>query len=102
MKKQKWLSICSSICLSLLLAIPLYAFLENKTKGNTKSVSGINCPKESSETVMYLPHPTDCSKYIMCVLGLPVEMKCPEGLHFNPELAYCDFPENTDCTDDDW
>ena len=49
------------------------------------------------------PDPTDCSKYNLCTCGTDNEwiktpQTCPDGLWFNPELLYCDFPENVDCT----
>ena len=49
------------------------------------------------------PDPTDCSKYNLCTCGtdnkwIKTPQTCPDGLWFNPELLYCDFPENVDCT----
>ncbi|MBC9911130.1 carbohydrate-binding module family 14 protein [Chitinophaga varians] len=43
------------------------------------------------------PHPEDCSKFIKCDNGTPIELTCPAGLHFNPTMQYCDFPENAGC-----
>ena len=49
------------------------------------------------------PDPTNCSKYNLCTCGtdnkwIKTPQTCPDGLWFNPELLYCDFPENVDCT----
>jgi hypothetical protein len=44
------------------------------------------------------PHPDDCSMYIRCYNGEPVELSCPEGLHFNAVLQICDWPQNAQCS----
>ena len=49
------------------------------------------------------PDPTDCSRYYLCTCGaddqwLKTLQTCPDGLWFNPEFLYCDYPENVDCT----
>ena len=46
---------------------------------------------------MYLQHESVCSKYYMCVNGIPVVQKCPAGLHFNPSIQACDYPESAGC-----
>ncbi|CAK1593528.1 unnamed protein product [Parnassius mnemosyne] len=44
-----------------------------------------------------LPHESDCSKFFYCVRGEKVERSCPEGLHFNPTVEVCDWPEAAAC-----
>jgi hypothetical protein len=53
-----------------------------------------SCPPQA--TVM-LPHPTDCSSFIMCSNGVPTEMHCLAGLHFNDQLKSCDWPQKANC-----
>ena len=44
------------------------------------------------------PNPTDCNKFLSCANGKQWIMDCPAGLHFNPELLVCDWPENANCS----
>ncbi|CAG5005275.1 unnamed protein product [Parnassius apollo] len=44
-----------------------------------------------------LPHESDCTKFFYCVRGEKVERSCPEGLHFNPTVEVCDWPEAAAC-----
>lgn len=37
-------------------------------------------------------------RYYICYSGEPISFRCPEGLHFNPDLNTCDFIENANCT----
>ncbi|XP_025107574.1 uncharacterized protein LOC112572216 [Pomacea canaliculata] len=42
-----------------------------------------------------LPHPTDCSGYIECVGGQPVQRRCPTDRVFSSLLDDCVFPWDT-------
>lgn len=53
-----------------------------------------SCPPDG---VHYLPYPGDCAKFIICNEGEMIVQECPAGLHFNPEIGNCDFPENAGC-----
>ncbi|GBP61700.1 Probable chitinase 10 [Eumeta japonica] len=44
-----------------------------------------------------LPHETDCTKFYYCVRGELVERECAPGLHFNPTIQVCDWPDNAGC-----
>ncbi|KYB26070.1 peritrophic matrix protein 14 precursor [Tribolium castaneum] len=48
---------------------------------------------------VHLPHEIDCTKFYKCDHGQKVEFECPDGLHFNPELEVCDWPESAGCED---
>ena len=65
--------------------------------GPFSAVNAVECPEEQERQVTFLPSPVDCSKYYVCVHSRPVEMNCPEGLWFNTEVNYCDWPENVAC-----
>merc|ERR1712156_175383 len=41
--------------------------------------------------------PSDCSVFYQCSQGEKVSQTCPEGLFFNKEKKYCDWPENVSC-----
>jgi hypothetical protein len=44
-----------------------------------------------------LPYPSNCSRFFMRSNGVPIEMHCPAGLHFNDQLKVCDWPQNANC-----
>ncbi|XP_035904410.1 peritrophin-1-like [Anopheles stephensi] len=58
-----------------------------------------NCPAEyDPDHMVYTPHETDCTKYYICdPHGVELEQRCPSGLHWNPAVNYCDFPELAGC-----
>ncbi|XP_035790437.1 peritrophin-1-like [Anopheles albimanus] len=35
------------------------------------------------------PNEVDCTKYILCLAGEPIERQCPTGLHFDTTLLKC-------------
>jgi hypothetical protein len=43
------------------------------------------------------PHPQSCAKFVTCSSGNGYEFTCPDGLLFDPEELYCNFPELVDC-----
>ncbi|XP_050335851.1 uncharacterized protein LOC126762853 [Bactrocera neohumeralis] len=53
-----------------------------------------NCPKNSQ---IYLPHATDCGKYYICIIGMPVLTSCPEGLYWDQTAELCDSSSNVVC-----
>ncbi|KAK3909124.1 putative chitinase 10, partial [Frankliniella fusca] len=48
---------------------------------------------------LMVPSPQTCSKFIVCDGDRETVFDCPDGLHFCYAKQYCDFPENSDCTD---
>lgn len=55
-------------------------------------VSGQCQPEEHTQ------HPYSCERFLKCSNGEFIEMFCPDGLHFNPEVSVCDWPANVNCT----
>ncbi|KAJ8674874.1 hypothetical protein QAD02_010660 [Eretmocerus hayati] len=54
-------------------------------------------PKEPKcPAYMYgmIPHPNDCSKYLLCANGNTFIMDCGHGTVFNPDISVCDWPNN--------
>ncbi|KAF9422501.1 hypothetical protein HW555_001899 [Spodoptera exigua] len=39
----------------------------------------------------------NCNQFYDCTTGALVVRNCPPGLHFNPSLEVCDWPENAKC-----
>lgn len=59
------------------------------------------CPGlNPNDDVYFLPH-KDCAKYCSCNYGTPVEMNCPNGLHFSSKDRVCVFKFESDCTSSD-
>ncbi|XP_076320025.1 calcium-activated chloride channel regulator 1-like [Tachypleus tridentatus] len=68
-------------------------------KGGVKDAVNVQSVLECPKDEVLFPHPTECSKYLMCSRSLlkPQLMDCPRKLHFNPWKKYCDWPELADC-----
>ncbi|GJQ81034.1 hypothetical protein Trydic_g21843 [Trypoxylus dichotomus] len=58
------------------------------------SAIDFNCPDDSQS---FFAHPRACEKFIECNNGIARELNCIEGLQFNPEVGFCDFPDNVVC-----
>jgi len=54
------------------------------------------CP--SGPGPYFEPDPHDCTKYYVCVEGIPYLMECPHELYFDPILGICTWPEEAHCT----
>ncbi|MFC7304234.1 chitin binding peritrophin-A domain-containing protein [Streptomyces monticola] len=52
------------------------------------------CPQVDGPYPVFLPDSEDKAVYYECSGGMPVVQWCPEGLHFNPALSTCTFPED--------
>lgn len=65
---------------------------ETTTSGQTEPPPF--CPPEGSVSI---PHPTDCTKFYVCVSGEPILLDCPPGLHFSPTELICLAPEEAGC-----
>ncbi|XP_066992788.2 chondroitin proteoglycan 2 [Anabrus simplex] len=51
-------------------------------------------PKDRTE---HLPDNKDCTKFWRCDHAKPKQESCPSGLHFNPKLQVCDWPNRAGC-----
>ena len=73
-----------------------------KTTTTTKIETSKPMPPSNEEnpcegqTAGYYPHP-DCSKYYQCDHGTALERECASGLHYNPSIMGCDWPQNANC-----
>ncbi|XP_047472859.1 uncharacterized protein LOC125027766 [Penaeus chinensis] len=52
------------------------------------------CPSYSG----LFPHPKACTKWVHCDHYIPYVKDCPAGLHFNPAIKVCDWPDRAGCT----
>jgi hypothetical protein len=57
----------------------------------------INDPDPNAWAIFF-PNPDDCGSYYVCNWGDAILMQCPAGLHFNPSLNVCDWPEQAGCS----
>lgn len=48
-------------------------------------------------TIEWLPHPTDCTKYYICFHGIAHLMSCAPDLHFNRFTTQCMLPQDAQC-----
>ena len=64
----------------------------------TDSIIQVVCQQNQDDgTVIFVPHPYNCSKYFMCFFDQGMEMSCPGNLQFDPNLNVCNYPENVGC-----
>lgn len=56
-----------------------------------------NLPTCDPSIVEWLPHPTDCTLYIICFHGNAHVMRCAPTLHFNRATTQCMLPEHAQC-----
>lgn len=60
--------------------------------------SGTEGPEEiCSDDSVQIAHPTDCTKYLQCSGGVPVEMTCPADQHWNDDKKWCDYIDVANC-----
>jgi hypothetical protein len=54
------------------------------------------CPFPATEYPVFHPDPTNCNQYYECSNGVPILMKCEQGLVWDPVLVRCsfDYPGN--------
>ena len=41
--------------------------------------------------------PKDCESFYQCANGITYWKHCPKGLHFNPKIQVCDYPQSANC-----
>lgn len=51
----------------------------------------------NSASFNFMPHPTNCSKFLSCSNGIYAEMECPARLQFNDVKKICDWPAEAGC-----
>jgi chitinase len=56
------------------------------------------CPESVDGLAVFVPHPTDCSKYYACQGSCPILMECPPGLFFDPSISVCNYPQFVQCS----
>lgn len=47
--------------------------------------------------VQNLPHPTDCSRFVRCTMGVREDAECPNHLLFDRTIGNCNTPEDVYC-----
>lgn len=56
----------------------------------------VQCPNPDGPDSVYIPL-DDCTKFCQCSNGQAILHNCPDGLHFNPVLNVCDWPQDAGC-----
>ncbi|XP_036327532.1 uncharacterized protein LOC118740145 [Rhagoletis pomonella] len=51
----------------------------------------------SSNDGTLLPYAGDCTRFIFCMRGQVLSLFCPEGYHFSPRNAHCEWPSIAEC-----
>jgi len=55
--------------------------------------AALTCPEAVDGQEVFLPSKTNCEEYFHCVHGVPVEMKCPDGLYWDQSKQFCNWPD---------
>jgi len=53
----------------------------------------VTCPEVSDGEEVFFPSKTNCEEYFQCANGVPVEMKCPDGLWWDQSKQFCNYPD---------
>merc|ERR1711962_407291 len=86
-KKMNFLLLCS-----LLLLVASSGFCRPSFSNND-----VVCPASEDGFPVFLPHPSDCTKYYQCQEDWPILMECAPPLYFDPDLGVCNWPRFVDC-----
>lgn len=57
----------------------------------------ITCPAFDSNSITFIASKIDCNQYYICYHGTPVRQQCIPGMHWNPIINKCDYPDNVKC-----
>ncbi|XP_074100395.1 peritrophin-1-like [Cotesia typhae] len=68
------------------------------TSSTPKPPVDCDAQPDNEDEAILLPNPVNCESYYVCVGLDPILMPCPDGLHFNPKLKVCDWPDVANCT----
>jgi len=63
----------------------------------TTDVPAVECPESVDGFPVFVPHPTDCTKYYECQKDWPILMECAPPLYFDPSISACNWPSQVDC-----
>merc|ERR1711962_848245 len=86
-KKMNFLPLCS-----LLLLVASSGFCRPSFSNND-----VVCPESEDGFPVFLPHPSDCTKYYQCQEDWPILMECAPPLYFDPDLGVCNWSRFVDC-----
>jgi len=73
---------------------------ENARKVFKRSIDpdfDVVCPPSADGSTVFVPHPTDCNLYYICVGKVPFLMQCPGDLYFDSVLNVCNWPDMVEC-----
>ena len=56
-----------------------------------------SCPIYDTNLNGLYPAADDCNYYYQCAHLVAFRRQCPNGLHFNPSLLICDWPQSAGC-----
>ncbi|GFR09421.1 peritrophin-1 [Trichonephila clavata] len=69
----------------------------SKPQGRLGNENAEKCPVAKDGNPILKRHESDCRKFYACNGGIFHVQICQHGLHFNPNLQACDYPENAGC-----
>ncbi|KAG5669465.1 hypothetical protein PVAND_017352 [Polypedilum vanderplanki] len=57
-----------------------------------------NCPDVDNPNVLvFVGDKNNCENYFLCFNGNKIQRKCSDGLKWNQNRNWCDFPQNVEC-----
>ncbi|AAA66780.1 hypothetical protein Bomanpvs2gp132 [Bombyx mandarina nucleopolyhedrovirus S2] len=80
-----------------LFSIIIFTVLKSKRGDDDESDDGFSC--YNKPIGVNFPHPTRCDAFYMCVgLNQKLELICPEGFEFDPDVKNCVPISDYGCT----
>lgn len=60
-------------------------------------VQEIECPEDTENDIIFIPHPEDCQFYFICLDGVSMLARCARTMLFDHVIANCFFAESARC-----
>lgn len=57
----------------------------------------IECPPETGNDIIFLPHPEDCQFYFICLDGTSILTRCARNMLFDYSISKCNFADRARC-----
>lgn len=60
-------------------------------------VREIECPEDTENDIIFIPHPEECQFYFICLDGVSILARCARNLLFDYQMEKCFFADSAVC-----